>query len=77
MDRIYRNSKSLNLASLACIRVVQILGNINKTTKIIGARTKFSARGAHWFYNAFNELWEVIFVYSKPSLKEAELKITE
>ena len=33
--------------------------------------------GAHWFYNAFDEPWEVIFVYSRSSLKEAGLKVIE
>jgi mannose-6-phosphate isomerase-like protein (cupin superfamily) len=32
---------------------------------------------AHWFNNPFDEPWEIIFVYSCPSLKEAGLVVVE
>lgn len=32
---------------------------------------------SHWFINSFDVPWEVIFAYSRPSLKEAGLKVVE
>lgn len=40
--------------------------------------TMFIPRGAvHWFYNPFDEPVEMIFVYTRPSLKSAGYKIVE
>jgi mannose-6-phosphate isomerase-like protein (cupin superfamily) len=40
--------------------------------------TMFVPRGAvHWFYNPFNEPVEMIFVYTRPSLKSAGYQVVE
>jgi quercetin dioxygenase-like cupin family protein len=40
--------------------------------------TMFVPRGAvHWFYNPFDEPVEMIFVYTRPSLKSAGYRIVE
>ncbi len=40
--------------------------------------TMFVPRGAvHWFYNPFPEPMEMLFVYTRPSLKAAGYKIVE
>ena len=40
--------------------------------------TMFVPRGAvHWFYNPFDEAVEMIFVYTRPSLKSAGYEIVE
>lgn len=40
--------------------------------------TMFVPRGAvHWFYNPFDEPVEMIFVYTRPSLKSAGYQIVE
>ena len=40
--------------------------------------TIFVPRGAvHWFYNPFDEPVEMIFVYTRPSLKSAGYRIVE
>jgi len=40
--------------------------------------TMFVPRGAvHWFFNPFDEPVEMIFVYTRPSLKSAGYKIVE
>jgi mannose-6-phosphate isomerase-like protein (cupin superfamily) len=40
--------------------------------------TMFIPRGAvHWFYNPFDEPVEMIFIYSRPSLKSAGYEIVE
>lgn len=40
--------------------------------------TMFIPRGAeHWFYNPFDEPVEMIFVYTRPSLKSAGYKVLE
>jgi quercetin dioxygenase-like cupin family protein len=40
--------------------------------------TMFVPRGAvHWFYNPFDEPDEMIFVYTRPSLKSAGYRIVE
>jgi len=40
--------------------------------------TMFVPRGAvHWFYNPFPEPVEMIFVYTRPSLKSAGYRIVE
>jgi quercetin dioxygenase-like cupin family protein len=40
--------------------------------------TMFVPRGAvHWFYNPFDEAVQMIFIYTKPSLKEAGYKVVE
>jgi quercetin dioxygenase-like cupin family protein len=40
--------------------------------------TMFVPRGAeHWFYNPFDEPVEMVFVYTRPSLKSAGYRIVE
>lgn len=40
--------------------------------------TMFVPRGAvHWFYNPFDEPVEMLFVYTRPSLKSAGYRIVE
>jgi len=40
--------------------------------------TMFIPRGAvHWFYNPFDEPVEMIFIYTRPSLKSAGYKVVE
>jgi mannose-6-phosphate isomerase-like protein (cupin superfamily) len=40
--------------------------------------TMFVPRGAvHWFYNPFDEPVEMIFIYTRPSLKSAGYEIVE
>ena len=40
--------------------------------------TMFVPRGAvHWFYNPFPEPVEMLFVYTRPSLKSAGYRIVE
>jgi mannose-6-phosphate isomerase-like protein (cupin superfamily) len=40
--------------------------------------TMFIPRGTiHWFYNPFDEPVEMIFIYTRPSLKSAGYKIVE
>ncbi|MDA8164365.1 MAG: cupin domain-containing protein [Desulfobacteraceae bacterium] len=40
--------------------------------------TMFVPRGAvHWFYNPFDEPVEMIFIYTKPSLKAAGYRVLE
>jgi quercetin dioxygenase-like cupin family protein len=40
--------------------------------------TMFVPRGAvHWFYNPFDEPVEMIFVYTRPSLKSAGYRVVE
>jgi mannose-6-phosphate isomerase-like protein (cupin superfamily) len=40
--------------------------------------TMFVPRGAvHWFYNPFPEPVEMIFIYTKPSLKSAGYRVVE
>ena len=40
--------------------------------------TMFIPRGAvHWFYNPFDEPVEMIFIYTRPSLKAAGYKVVE
>lgn len=40
--------------------------------------TMFIPRGAvHWFYNPYDEPVEMIFIYTRPSLKSAGYKIVE
>lgn len=46
--------------------------------EMVQGDTMFVPRGAvHWFYNPFNEPVEMIFVYTKPSLKSAGYQIVE
>ncbi|MDI6710685.1 MAG: cupin domain-containing protein [Bacillota bacterium] len=40
--------------------------------------TMFIPRGAvHWFYNPFDEPVEMIFIYTRPSLKSAGYRVVE
>jgi len=46
--------------------------------EMVKGDTMFVPRGAvHWFYNPFAEPVEMIFVYTRPSLKEAGYRIVE
>jgi mannose-6-phosphate isomerase-like protein (cupin superfamily) len=40
--------------------------------------TMFVPRGAvHWFYNPFDEPVEMVFAYTRPSLRSAGYKVVE
>lgn len=46
--------------------------------EMVQGDTMFVPRGAvHWFYNPFDEPVEMIFVYTRPSLKSAGYHIVE
>lgn len=46
--------------------------------EMVKADTMFVPRGAvHWFYNPFDEPVEMIFIYTRPSLKSAGYRIVE
>jgi mannose-6-phosphate isomerase-like protein (cupin superfamily) len=53
-------------------------GVIDKEVEMKKGDTMFVPRGAvHWFYNPFPEPVEMIFIYTKPSLKSAGYEIIE
>ncbi len=46
--------------------------------EMVKGDTMFVPRGAvHWFYNPFDEPVEMVFVYTRPSLKSAGYRIVE
>jgi quercetin dioxygenase-like cupin family protein len=55
-----------------------ISGLGEKEVEMVKGDTMFVPRGAvHWFYNPFEEPVEMIFIYTKPSLKSAGYLIVE
>jgi len=55
-----------------------ISGIEDKEVKMCRGDTMFVPRGAvHWFYNPFDEPVEMIFVYTRPSLKSAGYEVVE
>ena len=50
----------------------------DKEVEMVKGDTMFVPRGAiHWFYNPFEEPVEMIFIYTRPSLKSAGYQIVE
>lgn len=55
-----------------------ISGLVDLEVEMKQGDTMFVPRGAvHWFYNPFEEPVEMIFIYTKPSLKSAGYRIVE
>lgn len=55
-----------------------IVGFEDKEVEFKQGDTMFVPRGAvHWFYNPFSEPVEMLFIYTKPSLKSAGYEIIE
>jgi quercetin dioxygenase-like cupin family protein len=55
-----------------------ISGLVDSELEMNQGDTMFVPRGAvHWFYNPFEEPVEMIFIYTKPSLKSAGYRIVE
>ncbi|MDA8160248.1 MAG: cupin domain-containing protein [Desulfobacteraceae bacterium] len=55
-----------------------ISGLVDSEVEMKQGDTMFVPRGAvHWFYNPFEEPVEMIFIYTKPSLKSAGYRIVE
>lgn len=55
-----------------------ISGVIDTEVEMKRGDTMFVPRGAvHWFYNPFPEPVEMLFVYTRPSLKSAGYRIVE
>lgn len=55
-----------------------ISGIVESEVEMKQGDTMFDSRGAvHWFYNPFDEPVEMIFIYTKPSLKSAGYQIVE
>lgn len=53
-------------------------GLIDKEVEMAQGETMFVPRGAvHWFYNPFDEPVEMLFVYTRPSLKSAGYRVVE
>lgn len=55
------------------------ISGVNETeVEMAQGDTMFVPRGSvHWFFNPFNEPVEMIFVYTKPTLKAAGYQIVE
>lgn len=55
-----------------------ISGIENTETEMRQGDTMFVPRGAvHWFYNPFDEPVEMIFIYTRPSLKSAGYEVVD
>ncbi|PKM44653.1 MAG: hypothetical protein CVV05_08835 [Gammaproteobacteria bacterium HGW-Gammaproteobacteria-1] len=55
-----------------------ISGLVDSEIEMNQGDTMFVPRGAvHWFYNPFEEPVEMIFIYTKPSLKSAGYRVVE
>ncbi|MCE5335705.1 MAG: cupin domain-containing protein [Desulfobacteraceae bacterium] len=55
-----------------------ISGLVDKEVEMKRGDTMFVPRGAvHWFYNPFPEPVEMLFAYTRPSLKSAGYRVVE
>lgn len=55
-----------------------ISGLMEEEVEMAQGDTMFVPRGAvHWFYNPFDEPVEMIFIYTRPSLKSAGYQVVE
>ncbi len=55
-----------------------VSGLNEEEVEMVQGDTMFVPRGAvHWFYNPFDEPVEMIFIYTRPSLKSAGYQIME